>query len=286
MAFTVHTTGVAQLASVNVVLQPLAGAYELTFISTFDVSQRRETVYWARVHCAHIQAVSSKGRLRLGTARPAVPTLLIQNDSNHPVQVHLNLTVQAHDIARLDGLRDGGDLQFDLQILGEGSDKEGRVGIQPVHEQKAITVPRSEWLKRLNEARFADTLLIEVSMPNDFPAASEVGVHLRRAHAHFLNASYRECVAECRPVIEVLGRLQTGDEDWSADVIAEFKANQSQMSKHRRELAIAAAVRHYVHQAHHASVEGGSTTYTRGQAWLILTTTAALVARYLTNASL
>jgi hypothetical protein len=50
------------------------------------------------------------------------------------------------------------------------------------------------------------------------------------------------------------------------------------MSKEERESAIHAVIRHYTHQAHHGGTEGGATCYSRSEAKLILSLSAALLA--------
>ena len=88
-------------------------------------------------------------------------------------------------------------------------------------------------------------------------------------------------MAACRPagaIVEELGCELFGGKNWAAPSLDRLSSDRRDMSKHEREGAMLATLRHYTHQAHHIQSEGGEPSYSRADAQHILALAASFVA--------
>lgn len=271
MSLTVNSYIVADAKTEWVSLQPLVGAYELTFSLSAKINSRRENkTRWIALHAARVRVRSANGQLNdLGLARPTQPIIIRQTDFISNADISLNLVLHPHQLPKLEDKRDANDLNFELAISGEGGVLEDASADCPVNETMWKQVGRSDWINQLASARALDVLLLEVPIP--FTEASEeqrnVVSHLRSAQKYFVEGHYESCVSECRNVFDELGTTDGA-----------FKALGSApraMSKDERESAILAVLRHYTHLAHHSEIHGGGVTYSRAEAKLLLTLATA-----------
>ena len=182
--------------------------------------------------------------------------------------------LQAGQLAALETLRGTGDLNFEFQASGTGTDKNGE---QRVQGDWHIRVPRSDWLEQLRNAGARMVLLLEVPLPlaNASDDWQNFATALRHAEELYRHGDCRGCIAECRTAIEELGLRRYGDDKWARKSFDHLASNRRGMSKGDREMALCTVLQHYAHQAHHGPGKGGVPAYTRAEAQFVLSMTAA-----------
>ncbi|MCY4012745.1 MAG: hypothetical protein OXG82_08535 [Gammaproteobacteria bacterium] len=276
MRLTVGSRGIAEGSVQSVGLRPVVGAYEMVFALRLSVSTGRGGLRRASVLGARIAVRPGGGEPSpLGFARPEQPFEVVCKDFVAPLSATLHLRLQANEVARLEALRDAGDLTFDLSFTGDGADEHGE---QYLLGDGGIRVPRSEWLQTLRGAGARDVMLLEVPLPlgaDGDDGWREVASSLRSAEEEYGNGNYRSCIASCRIVIDELGGLL--GRKWSLAFNRLAEDGGGKMTKAQREEAVCAAVRHYTHLAHHAPGDGGEINFTRAEAEFVLRATAAAV---------
>lgn len=288
---TVNSMNIVTATREQVWLKSLLGNYELAFNFTLQGPPERDgKSLLAAIHSARVNVKSSKsGEHDLGLAN--LETFVsLKTHSQHSInaQITFYLPLANIQLSKIEDLRDGHDLEFKLMIKGTGGD--GR-HVNAIHNEWRVKIPRSEWIDRLKQAGYMDTLLLEVPM---LPKAEisdawiDIRHDLEEAQRHFLNREYSACVSQCRKVMEEAGHRKFGEGNWYnplLDLIGtnprtpdKDKKTRSGMSKEERENAIWASLLHYTHQSHHGKSKGGENSYTRADAKLILTLTAAFIA--------
>jgi len=279
MALTVGSYIIANTGLEYVALTPLLGGYELLFGMKFEPQASRDkSSRKAVLHGGDCLIKASSGLERkLGFARFNVPVTLVgdPNTVSSAITVTLHLSLSPQQLAAIEDLRAGGDLTFELTPAGDGQGQAGQHFIQDTWRR---AVPKSEWIQQLRISGAADILLIEV--PIGYESTSErgqvAGERLRSAQLHFYQGDYPSCVATCRTAIAEVYGPQSSTRPKGVD--GQTKPRRD-MTKAERESDLVEAVRNYTHLAHHAGTEGGESNYSRAEARLMLTVTAAIVAR-------
>jgi len=137
----------------------------------------------------------------------------------------------------------------------------------------------SDWLRVLREAGAADVLLVGVPLPMEGQSTVFVEAFrlIRRANQHLITGEYDTCIAECRRALESVWAF--GDLESAALAAGDLLASKERksMGRKHRILAVAEAVRHLSHLAHHVDDEGNAEVFGRLDAALVLATTSALV---------
>ena len=275
MSLTVNSHIVADARIDNVVLRDCAGASELTVYVSMQPTAPIDQMRWARIYAGRITMKNAAAQsLDLGDARTVAPVNLIQTKSVGKRFAELRLLLQPHQISRLEAMRGGGDLDLELELYGEGGVFSEGGEPSPVRETLRKRLDRSAWIKGLREAGALDILQLEVPMPAGEPR-SLIADHLATAQRHYLQGDYRECVAACRLAIDDLGAL--GAAGFNGALRA-FSNEREAMTKDDRVDALAGALRHLAHQAHHTESDGGHMAYGRADAALALAVAAALAA--------
>lgn len=287
---TINSLNVAETVMTQVGLRSLLGTYELSFNFSLRGSPD-ERARWATINTARVQVKTNKSSIcDLGLAQLETP-LLLKNDLKHPINENFTfyLNLNSTQLSKLEDIRDGHDLEFKLMIKGIGGDSEHT---NHIHSEWRVEMPRSKWIGLLKQAGYMDIMLLEVPMLPQGTASDDwldVKAELEEAQESFLNRKYAACVAQCRKVMEDAGHLKFGENNWYNPVLnligknkrsaEKEEANRENMSKEERENAIWASLFHYTHQANHGKSRGGESGYSREEAKLILTLTAAFVAR-------
>lgn len=280
MSLTINGLIVGEISNQGVSLRPVLGAYELCFSLKITMNpkrdhERRVTIFGARVRLSNDRGVS----LDVGFAQPEQPIELRQYDHPHPMSCFLVQSLHPGQLAELERVRDGGNIAFQLQVSGVGTETD-EYGAQSVYDMLHFRVPRSEWIESLRTAGAKNILLLEVPVPLVDPPEEWVaaGKDLQQAVIHYQNGDYRSCVGMCRTVLDEIGRKRFDAEgDWATPLLKRLANDRTGMARGEREAALWATVRHYAHPAHHAVSDGGEQYYTRAEAQLILTTVTALV---------
>jgi len=278
MSLCYHTRNIASLSVQGVHLKKATGAYELFIGLDLQMQTSSEDeVYYLRVEAARLFVKGANGIERyIGILRPTELNMLRTWDYSHRQCLEMTLMLQPGQVAAIEDIRGGGDLTFKFEVRGQAYLNGDE---QRAHDNFTVRVPKSEWLNRLKSARFMDVLLLEVPFSAiDLPEQLRViRDDLEQAQNLFMNADYANCVAQCRHAIQELGHYVYDDQKWAEGALKKLNDEARAMGKEEREKAIFAAIRHYVHQAHHSSGEGGVRHYDRSEARMILQMTAAAV---------
>lgn len=275
MHLTVNSALVAKVDAASVVLKPLLGGYELGFLLTITPTPVMNERRWVALECGRVAVRGNAGDLRpLGVARPDARLLIAQTANGHGVRAVLTMPLQAVQLAKLEDIRDGGGLAFEVALAGDG----GVTGIEgassPVGETLRLQTAQSDWIAQLHAAGFVDIILLEAALPH----GSAGSLSLQRAQRHFLNGEYSACVAECRQLVEELGLTRSGDNAWASHARKALQEDRKGMTKQAREDVLLAAIQHYAHQAHHPVSDGGVAHYSREEAKFILHLSACCAA--------
>ena len=279
MVLTVGSRVFADAGIQGVTLHPVVGAYELRFGLLITVSAAvGDECYRALIDGARVgMGTDGSRRDDLGFARPDRRLEILTRHHPDRTTPTLSLPLQPGQLAAIEELRDGGDLRFDLEVMGTGS---GPTGAGPVHDVLRCHVPRSGWIEKLRAAKARDILLLEVPLP--FPEPSDrwtkVTEELRRAEGRLRDGDYPGCVAACRVAVDELGCEAYGRAGWDKPILKALSSGSREMSKSERGGAMLAALRHYTHQAHHGRSEGGETEYSQADARHVLALTASFAA--------
>lgn len=278
MSLTISSRIIAEEIIQTITLQPVVGAYELMIPIRLEVYPEEKSRRWATITGARVTVKSAGGVAKtLGFARPQIPIQVRPLPHPQPISRDLMLPLHAQQVAALEDLRAGRDLEFELAVAGFGFDG---THDQQIYDRWRVQLPRSTWVERLRGAGVLDIHLLEIPMPvgESSEEWAEVGDHLLRAHKQFIDANYHECIALCRTVMEELGHKKYQKEGWANLILDRLANDRKNMKKEEREDAMLAVIRHYIHPAHHSSSEGGVYTYNRSEARLVLQLTAAHVA--------
>lgn len=265
----------------NVHLRELLGAHLLTFFADIRVNPAGETPRIAELYGAEVTLKAGGRSMPVGYVRPDQPVKFRFYDHVSTQHVLFAMQVDARQINAIEQARDGGDLDFELLIRGEGTDKSlASEQVCAVQDTWTFHVPRSTWIATLRQANVVNILLFDVPVPlgAKAPHARRAIEYLEKAKSKFLEGDYRACVAECRTAVQELGAEAWTENEWSTGVLKKLALSERGLSKDEREVAILAAVRSYAHLAHHGESEGGNPEYTRADATFALGLTAVIAA--------
>ena len=280
MVLTVGSWVFADARIQGVTLHPAVGACELRFglmivvSATTDTEPCRAVIEGARVNVK----TGGSNRDDLGFARSDRRLEIVTGPHQDRTAATLSLPLQPGQLTALETLRGGGDLHFDLEVMGTGS---GRTGMAAVQDVLRCDVPSSEWIEKLRAARARDLLLLEVPLPvlERSERWKNISDELMRAESRFRNGDYHACVSACRVIVDELGRQMFGSTDWAGLSLGCLSSkDRGKTSKGEPERAILATLRHYTHLAHHGHSEGGEVSYSRADAHHVLTVVASVVA--------
>lgn len=265
----------AQVQAVQLV--PSIGAYELVFNLDLQLNPQGAQPAEAAITGARVNVrTDTTGLTFLGFARPDAPFHLGPAPSGGRAQHRLVLPLQPNQVAALERFRNARDLVFQLTVAGAGSTGNIRHAVQ---EQWDVPVARSEWIKQLQGAKAKSVLLVEIPLDQGDPA-SAIAKELAEAERFLRQGDFRACVSSCRAAFDQLGTKLFGTKEWIGPALAQLAAETRRtMTRSEREVALLAAARHFTHPAHHPDGESSADSYSRSEAELMLTITAALVGR-------
>lgn len=215
--------------------------------------------------------------LSLFTEGGAMPIVLNVPSSTRVIRCHEypgreNIYFEAFltkdQILAIETYRQSGDLslRFDLRALTICEDE-----ISSSFEVSGDSVPKQEWLNALKSARFQDTVLLEIPVP-------EVSEHIRQSvtksqefidHGH-----YNEAVGQCRKIIEALEVIR-GDKEAAKNASRKLTGNGERQSMTVVERML--AMRELLNNICHLGVHGGE-PFSRSQAKSVLGATLSLLA--------
>ena len=277
---------IAELSVKSVTGRPGVGFYRLLF--GVSITQHRISKTWNSFREIWGQVrVGSLGNAHneLGRINPEVPIAMVAGESppglsssytySHLFYIDLN----ALQIEHVEGLRNGGDLNFVIQFSGIA---DGVFGLHPCHDQVHFEANQSTWLKVLKEMKYREFLLFEIPIPseNTSDELNQALRHLTQAKDHLLKGHYNDVVGKCRLVLEGITKGLKEGSDFQTAIDA-YKNRKEEMKKDQRFLFLREAARHVCHLPLHVSDEPNGVSYDREEAKCVLGVTAAILARSL-----
>jgi hypothetical protein len=220
----------------------------------------------------------------LGMAHPEISLALRPATYSDKTSILFDLDLSPGQLFELEALRGGGDLHFELQIMGQVF---GPNGVYPAHDKISKQVTLSDWRNVLGALGYADILVLGFEIPNgkeSAPAAAAAQC-LRQAQEDLLRGRYDSVVAQCRLALEGIQTAfgEASECAASATKYANGKDRKS-MTKVERARFISEAVRHFAHLAHHPNSDGFQETFCRADAQAILACTVASIDSALSRA--
>ena len=263
-----------------VTIKALLGAYELSFRFKCAVNPIHEgRLFELAVNGARAFLLPpGSDPIDLGVAHSDEAIVIRQTPFVGNQELVLKLPVLPHQIDLIEVLRDGGDLNFQLDFKYRGGVRDGSQSFEQAEAASVpFHVPESSWVKQLNDSGVDKILLFEIRLPQerDLSVMDPAAQHLVQAQKHFVRGSYREVVSQCRQVTEELLR------DRARPMFDEFPngAARQAMTKADREDFLANALQLYTHLAAHSGSKDGEMSYGRTDAKMALAIASALVSR-------
>ncbi|AKS22877.1 MAG: hypothetical protein C75L2_00020024 [Leptospirillum sp. Group II 'C75'] len=208
-------------------------------------------------------------------AQESSPELTSPYTYSHLFYIDLNPL----QIDRIEDLRNGGGLEFVLQLSGIA---DGAFGPQSrIVQGVDFRANQNTWIKVLKEMKYQEFLLFEIPIPpeNASDELKQAVQHLNRAKDHLLKGLYNEAVGECRLVLESVTKGLKEESDFKTAINA-YCNGRKEMTKNQRFLFLREAARHVCHPPHHSG-ESREVSYDRADATCVLVVTSAVVARSL-----
>jgi len=165
-------------------------------------------LYFLGVHAK----VNVTGNRKTGYAgRAYSDRQFIQIPSTDEVHIQLNLDLNHYELEQIEKLRNGGDVNFKLELQGVAVSKssvETLFGEIPSHPQLEYRVPKSDWTERiLRELRYKKVWLLEVPELESPEELKKAVSHLNDAWKQFSMGEYKNTLVECRKALEVISTV-------------------------------------------------------------------------------
>ena len=178
---------------------------------------------------------------------------------------------------RLEEIRSGGKLEFLLRLAAE---RIGQNGLAVVDANIRVPVPESDWLQVLQQMHSGDYLICDIPIEyGSNESLREAFAALDKARDLLYQGHYKNVVAECRTAIEATIKAFKLQKALSAAVKEKQNAHRD-MLKDSRILNLYDAVRHVTHLSVHIDAANQYVDFSRREAVLIYSATAACIATF------
>ncbi len=280
---------IADLSIKSIIGRPGVGIYRLMFevsITQHGIPSKKTWISFREI-CGQLRVGPPGGAHNdLGRIVPEVPLAIFSRETspNTPPYSHLfYIDLNPLQIERIEGLRNGGDIEFHLQPSGIA---DGVFGPHTCHDWLHFKANQSVWIKVLKEMNYQEFLLFEIPIPpeNASGELKQAVKYMSRAKDHLLKGHYDEAVGECRLVLDSLTQKGLEDGPELQTAISLYCRSKTEMNTDQRFLFLREAARHVCHPPHHVSDEldeVSPTRYDRADAICVLGVTSAVLARSL-----
>lgn len=261
------------------------GVAQLCFSLGFDFHSTKMGVFNVdNLHIDVIVGTPTVGSNSLFVGNAVAESPFFATTQPHNEARLVRVTLSEGQILHLEKIRAGRDIEFELQLkmIAHGSH-----GSQPLFESVRVPLNSSTWARVLTELQGPEYLVLGVSLPrceHDHPLRFAVE-RVRSAHALLVNGRYDSAIADCRLALDSI--IQITDAAPILETALRTPSSQREtLSKTERELLLLNALRNYTHLAHHLGPNGRPEYYSRDDAALTVSTTAALVGNSVVRPSL
>lgn len=182
----------------------------------------------------------------------------------------MDLVVSPQQMEEIEKIRQGGDLNFILELFGEIFDGHGH---SHANDTIQAHVNQKSWIDLLKQLGFSSNVLLEIPHDGMPMEMQPVWKALETAKKHLYYGNYDEVVASCRKALE--GIPHNGEELGKVKAIPLEKRRT--MTKRQRLVHLLDALEHYTHLSHHLDSSGESESYSRNDAVLAFSATLAAV---------
>jgi len=136
---------------------------------------------------------------------------LIQFYPRGEIDIQLNLDLNHYELEQIEKLRNGGDVNFQLELQGVVMHKDQNIlsfAEIPSNPQLKCRVPKSDWTERiLRELRHKKVWLLEVPELESPEELKEAVSSLNDAWRQFSMGEYKNTLVECRKALEVISTV-------------------------------------------------------------------------------
>lgn len=246
---------------------PAVGAYMLRFSLEYSMPAWPNNNF----RFANIQAriyVGKEPKL-LGRAFAETSIVLTSTAYYQNAAFLMDLMLTPGQMEEIEQIRQGGDLNFILEIFGELYDGHSHNNSS---DRLHMIVNQKSWIDILKQLSFASSILIEI--PHGVgDSATPAWKALDKAKEHLYYGHYDDVVASCRKALEGIHHNQ--------DELSRVKQipleNRRKMTKRQRLVYLLYALEHYTHPAHHLVSPEDVESYSRDDAILAFGATLAAV---------
>jgi hypothetical protein len=216
----------------------------------------------------------------LGIAWPENAWILQATDDPTDGTFCFRIDLRDADIERIERLRQGHDLVFNLLVQCEVSGPKMAAGT--AQDNIYCPVNRATWTDVLAAFGMTRRLLLEVDLPGD-AAVGTAGSRLQRARAEHDAGNHDGVVRECRLALESI-KNALGLEGEMKGAWHQYTSGQRRaMTKRSRALLMHDLAIHYAHLAHHPDEDGDSVDFGRRDSAFMLAITSAIVSNSLST---
>lgn len=190
------------------------------------------------------------------------------HENGYRENINFEIFLTKDQITAIEEYRQSGDLalSFALRAMTICEDD-----IRPSVEVSGYAIPRQEWLAALKGARFQDTFLLEIPVPE---GSEEVRRLVSKAHEFMDHGHYKEAVGLCRNIIEALEVIR-GDKEAAKKASRKLIGNSERQSMTVVERML--AMRELLNNICHLGVHGDE-PFSRSQARAVLSATLSVLA--------
>lgn len=212
----------------------------------------------------------------LGMAHPEAAIVIEPCQYSDRSWLLFDLDLSPQQLFELEALRSGGDLHFQLQMMGQAY---GPNGAYPTRDDIFKHVTISDWGNVLGAIGYADILVLGFEIPTgeEGAAAAAAAKCLRQAQEDLLRGRYDAVVSQCRLAIEGIHIACDEGSESAASAMKYSSKERKSMTKGERALFISEAIRHFAHLAHHPNADGSQETFCRSDAQAIFACTVAAI---------
>ncbi|MEW8030310.1 MAG: hypothetical protein AB2806_21555 [Candidatus Thiodiazotropha sp.] len=249
------------------------GAYVLSFSINYSMPAHEKAD--AYFHKTSAKVYVGKDNICLGLATPEQPKTYKPQKHQQKGSLLYETFVSKDSLEAIEILREGGELEFKLEISGEYYD-----GLNMLCNSESIRYKASQnkWIETLKLMGFKGGMVFE--LPMDIRPCNDVKtalVALDKAKSHLYHGNYDEVISKCRVSLESIVS------NWGS--ISEVRKlaknnNRRGMSKQQRFFHAVDQIINFTHLAHHADDNNEYISFTRSEAVFVLGSTISVISCY------
>ncbi len=248
------------------------GAYVLKFSINYSMPPHKKSE--AYFHKTSAKVYVGKNNEFLGVATPEQPKTYKSHNYQQKGSLLYEMLVSKDSLEAIEILREGGELEFKLDLSGEYYDGSNLLCNSESVRYKAS---QNQWIETLKSMGFRGGMVFE--LPMDISHGDDVKTALiafEKAKNHLYHGNYDEVIAQCRISLDSIMSNWEGVKE--AEKLA--KDNRKRMTKQQRFIHAVDQIKHTTHLAHHADDNDEYVSFTRSEAVFVLGATISTISGF------